>query len=152
MFSQNGDTPLHIAAAMGRRKLVRILLECGFTADRDGNNGQITATNIEALNLQHERAIDIAQRKEHKEIVEMLKNPSAIAANANTTSSGIGGENNEDGITIALEEKSKLKYKDTPEKASEKKKKKQYKKFHSNDKTVKQMFVFCTTYLAKLLN
>ena len=26
-FFQNGDSPLHIAAAMGRRKLVRILLE-----------------------------------------------------------------------------------------------------------------------------
>ena len=27
IFFQNGDSPLHIAAAMGRRKLVRILLE-----------------------------------------------------------------------------------------------------------------------------
>jgi ankyrin repeat domain-containing protein 6 len=26
---QNGDTALHIAAAMGRRKLTRILLEAG---------------------------------------------------------------------------------------------------------------------------
>ena len=82
---------------MGRRKLVRILLESGYTTDRDGNGSQNAATNIELLNLQHERAIDIAQRKENKEIVEMLKNPSKIIANPNTTSSGIGVENNEDG-------------------------------------------------------
>lgn len=30
-FAQNGDTALHIAAAMGRRKLSRILLEAGCT-------------------------------------------------------------------------------------------------------------------------
>jgi ankyrin repeat protein len=29
LISQNGDTALHIAAAMGRRKLTRILLEAG---------------------------------------------------------------------------------------------------------------------------
>jgi ankyrin repeat protein len=29
LLLQNGDTALHIAAAMGRRKLTRILLEAG---------------------------------------------------------------------------------------------------------------------------
>jgi ankyrin repeat protein len=29
LILQNGDTALHIAAAMGRRKLTRILLEAG---------------------------------------------------------------------------------------------------------------------------
>jgi hypothetical protein len=38
---------------MGRRKLVRILLESGYTTDRDGNGSQNAATNIELLNLQH---------------------------------------------------------------------------------------------------
>ena len=138
MFLQNGDTPLHIAAAMGRKKLVRILLEYGFTADRDVNDCQITATNIDALNLQHEKAIDIAQRKEHKEIVEMLKNPDAIVANHNTTSSGIGVEHNEDGIEIVFGEKSKIRFKDAKEKTPEKKKKKKYQKFQGSDKGVRK--------------
>ena len=30
---QNGDTALHIAAAMGRRKLTRVLLESGCNKD-----------------------------------------------------------------------------------------------------------------------
>ena len=137
LFLQNGDTPLHIASAMGRKKLVRILVEYGFTADRDANGGQITVTNIEALNLQHERAIDIAQRKEHKEIVEMLKNPDAVVANHNTTSSGIGVENNEHGIEIAFSEKSKIKHKGGTEKTPEKKKKKKYQKFQGSDKGVR---------------
>ena len=32
-FLQNGDTALHIAAAMGRRKLTRVLLESGCNKD-----------------------------------------------------------------------------------------------------------------------
>ena len=35
---QNGDTALHIAAAMGRRKLTKILLESG--CDKDSKNKQ----------------------------------------------------------------------------------------------------------------
>ena len=128
---QNGDTALHIAAAMGRRKLVRILLESGYTTDRDGNGSQNAATNIELLNLQHERAIDIAQRKENKEIVEMLKNPSKIIANPNTTSSGIGVENNEDGITLDFDKIDPLN-----EKSPDKRKKKKYQKANNIDRKV----------------
>ena len=120
---------------MGRRKLVRILLEYGFTSDADPSKSQAEGTNISALNLQHERAIDIAQRKEHTEIVEMLKNPSSIIANPNTTSSGIV-ENNEDLCPINLQENNKSKYKDTTDKNTEKKRKKKYQKFHSPDKAV----------------
>ena len=116
---------------MGRRKLVRILLESGYTTDRDGNGSQNAATNIELLNLQHERAIDIAQRKENKEIVEMLKNPSKIIANPNTTSSGIGVENNEDGITLDFEKIDLLN-----EKSPDKRKKKKYQKANNIDRKV----------------
>ena len=120
---------------MGRRKLVRILLEYGFTSEADTSKTQAEGTNISLLNLQHERAIDIAQRKEHTEIVEMLKNPSSIVANPNTTSSGIA-ENNEDLGLINVQETNKSKYKDTTDKNTEKKKKKKYPKFHSPDKAV----------------
>ena len=116
---------------MGRRKLVRILLESGYTIDQDGNGSQNAATNIELLNLQHERAIDIAQRKENKEIVEMLKNPSKIIANPNTTSSGIGVENNEDGIALDFEKIDLLN-----EKSPDKRKKKKYQKANNIDRKV----------------
>ena len=56
---------MHIAAAMGRRKLVRILMETGLI--------QITATN-----QQQETPIDIATRKRYSEIVEILKNPPKV--------------------------------------------------------------------------
>ena len=107
---------------MGRRKLVRILLEYGFTSEADTSKGQIEGTNISSLNLQHEKAIDIAQRKEHLEIVEMLKNPSSIVANPNTTSSGIN-ENNEDIGPLSIAENFKSKAKDTTDKSGEKKRK-----------------------------
>ena len=38
IFFQNGDTSLHISAAMGRRKLTRVLLESG--CDREMKNKQ----------------------------------------------------------------------------------------------------------------
>ena len=133
---QNGDTPLHIAAAMGRRKLVRILLEYGFTSETDTSKTQAEGTNISALNLQHEKAIDIAQRKENLEIVEMLKNPSSIVANPNTTSSGIV-ENIDDIALDHVQDNTKGKFKDTTDKSAEKKRKKKYQKYHSSDKMVK---------------
>jgi ankyrin repeat protein len=37
---QNGDTSLHIAAAMGRRKLTRLLAECG--TDPELRNKQVS--------------------------------------------------------------------------------------------------------------
>ena len=46
---QNGDTSLHIAAAMGRRKLTRLLVECG--------------TDPEVRNKQGETAGEIAVRR-----------------------------------------------------------------------------------------
>ena len=56
---QNGDTALHIAAAMGRKKLTRILVEGG------------TDTNIR--NKQNETALDIAVRKKLSEVVTILE-------------------------------------------------------------------------------
>lgn len=55
---KNGDTALHIAAAMGRRKLTRILLEAG--CDRT------------LRNKQSETAKDIARRKNLNEILEII--------------------------------------------------------------------------------
>ena len=56
---QNGDTALHIAAAMGRKKLTKILVEAG------------TDTNIR--NKQNETAYDIGVRKHLSEIVTILE-------------------------------------------------------------------------------
>lgn len=61
----NGDTALHIACAMGRRKLTRILIEGG-------------ETTLDIKNGQEETPMDIAVRKEHNEIVEILKNPTKM--------------------------------------------------------------------------
>ena len=58
---QNGDTALHIAAAMGRRKLTRVLLESGCDA--------------RVRNKQGETAEDIAARKRLVDIVQILRNP-----------------------------------------------------------------------------
>ena len=93
LYLQNGDTPLHIAAAMGRRKLVRILLESGLGSGGERNDGQPVKPILETLNLQHERALDIAQRKEHKEIVEMLQNPPLLSSEKINTSITISEEN-----------------------------------------------------------
>ena len=60
---QNGDTALHIASAMGRKKLVRILLESGHS------------DWINSLNLQRETARDIATRKKYDDITAMLDDP-----------------------------------------------------------------------------
>ena len=57
---QNGDTALHISAAMGRRKLTRLLLESGC--------------DKRVRNKQHETAADIAQRKQLAEIYAILRN------------------------------------------------------------------------------
>ena len=124
---------------MGRRKLVRILLEYGFTSETDTSKSQTEGTNISALNLQHEKAIDIAQRKENLEIVEMLKNPSSIVANPNTTSSGIV-ENIDDIAYDHIQDNTKSKSKDTTDKSGEKKRKKKYQKYHSSDKMVKYTY------------
>jgi len=56
-FNLNHDTPLHITCAMGRRKLTKLLLE---------------AEAMQFQNLQHEAPLDIAQRKNLKEIVEIM--------------------------------------------------------------------------------
>lgn len=58
-FNLNHDTPLHITCAMGRRKLTKLLLEAGA---------------MQFQNLQHESPRDIAQRKNLKEILEIMKN------------------------------------------------------------------------------
>ena len=50
---------------MGRKKLVRILLECS----------DHPAEACRALNLQQETALDIAKRKQYQEIVQVLQTP-----------------------------------------------------------------------------
>ena len=66
---QNGDTPLHIASAMGRRKLVRIILESN--------------PDCAIVNQQKETAKDIAVRKGHDDVVEVLANPPEPSVTAN---------------------------------------------------------------------
>lgn len=63
----NYDTPMHIACAMGRRKLTRILYEvCGASA-------------LLLRNAQGETPRDIAIRKNLKPIIEILNAPPTIA-------------------------------------------------------------------------
>ena len=62
---QNGDSPLHIAAAMGRRKLVKILLESPLL-------------EAELTNQQNETALNIAERKNHQEIATMIRHPPPV--------------------------------------------------------------------------
>lgn len=61
----NGDTALHIASAMGRRKLTRILLQANC------------ATSLKMKNVQGETAHDIAIRKGLREIIDILETPPA---------------------------------------------------------------------------
>ena len=72
-YFQNGDTALHIASAMGRKKLVRILLECSSQPDEA----------CQAVNLQRETALDIANRKDYREIAEILRHPEHFQSNDN---------------------------------------------------------------------
>ena len=58
---QNGDTALHIAAAMGRRKLTKILLESGC--------------DKESKNKQGETSLEISRRKNLVDIITILQNP-----------------------------------------------------------------------------
>lgn len=55
---------MHIAAAMGRRKLTRVLLESGC--------------DMRVRNKQNETAIDIARRKNLGEVVGILINPPRV--------------------------------------------------------------------------
>ena len=71
LLLQNGDTPLHIAAAMGRRKLVRILLESPLL-------------DLNIPNQQQEKAVDIATRKNHDEVVTMLRHPPQVKKTTTT--------------------------------------------------------------------
>lgn len=64
----NYDTALHIACAMGRRKLTRILYEvCGTSA-------------LSLQNAQNETPRDIALRKSLKPIIEILNSPPVLNA------------------------------------------------------------------------
>lgn len=61
---QNGDSPLHIASAMGRKKLTKILLASG--------------SRTSSRNHQNETPHDISIRKGYAEITELFKNPPPI--------------------------------------------------------------------------
>lgn len=63
---------------MGRRKLVRILLECS----------EKPVDACRALNLQQETALDIAKRKHYQEIVDVLQNPDNFSKNSNNNAGG----------------------------------------------------------------
>lgn len=74
----NYDTPLHIACAMGRRKLTRILYEvCG-------------PSGLLLRNAQGETPRDITIRKNLKPIIEILNStPPVVAAVATATSASV---------------------------------------------------------------
>ena len=59
VFPQNGDCPVHISSAMGRRKLTKILLEA---------NPDLTIRN-----QQKETPEEIAVRKEHTDSANILR-------------------------------------------------------------------------------
>lgn len=68
----NYDTPLHIACAMGRRKLTRILYEvCGTSA-------------LLVRNAQGETARDIVLRKNLKPIIEILNTTPILTTTSNS--------------------------------------------------------------------
>lgn len=91
---QNGDTALHIAAAMGRRKLTRILIAAGCSTNVKNKVGDrligiefgITIDNYLAFCSspfqQGEYAVDIARRKEFHEIVGMLLKSAKVSSSA----------------------------------------------------------------------
>lgn len=56
-FNHNHDTPLHLACALGKRKLTKLLIEAGAMQFR---------------NNQHETARDIAKRKNLHEILDII--------------------------------------------------------------------------------
>ena len=58
-FNLNHDTPLHITCAMGRRKLTKLLLE---------------ADAMPFQNLQYQTPLDIANKKNLQEIVNIIMN------------------------------------------------------------------------------
>lgn len=57
-FNLNLDSPLHISVAMGRRKLTKLLLDGGA---------------MQFPNLKNETPLDIARRKDLKEIIDILR-------------------------------------------------------------------------------
>ena len=58
LFVQNGDTALHIAAALKRRKIAKVMVE--------------STSNFSIRNKQNETAVDVARRKEHPEIIVII--------------------------------------------------------------------------------
>ena len=89
---QNGDSPLHIAAAMGRRKLVKILLESPLL-------------EAELTNQQNETALNIAERKNHQEIATMIRHPPPVIKNNPENNENISTETKaEINVTIDSEE------------------------------------------------
>ena len=87
---QNGDTALHIAAAMGRRKLTRILLSAGTSLHIKNKVSSIIHQRLVVLFIifcvyflqQGEYAVDIAIRKDFHEIVTFLQKPPPIPGRA----------------------------------------------------------------------
>ena len=63
---------------MGRKKLVRILLECS----------EKPVDACRALNLQQETALDIAKRKQYQEIVDVLQSPDTFSRSNNNNTGG----------------------------------------------------------------
>ena len=55
---QNGDTALHIAAALKRRKITKLLCE--------------SVIDVNIRNKQNETGVDVARRKEHPEIILII--------------------------------------------------------------------------------
>jgi ankyrin repeat protein len=81
---------------MGRRKLVRIILES-------------SQTDLELKNQQKETPLDIATRKNHEEIVTILKNPPPTKSNVEVVQAEINAATNAEMTTTGGLEESKQK-------------------------------------------
>ena len=84
---------------MGRKKLVRILLECATKSNEW----------VRALNLQRETAMDIAKRKQYEEIANLLQNPpsrsQAAVLTPNATGSAAGDETDQAAAAAVREDR-----------------------------------------------
>lgn len=94
----NGDTALHIACAMGRRKLTKILLEAG--------------TSLEIKNAQNETPRDIAIRKNLIEIIEILDKPLKANKSRDISSGSSKNHKNDDKSNKGAKNKTKVESKE----------------------------------------
>jgi ankyrin repeat protein len=88
-FNYNGDTPLHIAAFLGNKELIEMILE--------KTKGEI---NINAINNFSKTSMDLAALNDHTEAVNLLKSKGALNIMYNTYSNNIASTTTNDLLTF----------------------------------------------------